>query len=320
MMDLPPADRLLFNELKIAIELNETAGGLLLVEIPNTNTIDILLDKLQVSDGMWKVDENRLDPLAAVSGGSNGILHIILGIADLDQKNENAVLRRLNTRREVIPKTSLLCISWLLPPWYDLLVSNAKDFWAFRAAHFVFQGVSRPQIQDPSVMKKIMDQIERFEDRIKEMSMSNGNIQLVIATEINNYGIFCFNHGFQEKAKSAFEKTITMLEEIGLEHREMVRALNGYGNLMQHAGNWKQAEMQLNRAIRICKKNGDLAGESVTSFNIAWIMDETGRIRDAIQYVRRTVEINRIIDHPDLGRHLNYLNQLLEKLKNQKAK
>jgi len=89
--------------------------------------------------------------------------------------------------------------------------------------------------------------------------------------------------------------------------------LTNIGNIYYARGDYDTALRYLERSLKISEQIGDIAGEAITCFNMAKIFAQTGKIDKAIPLVERTVEIDRLTQHPDLESDMRFLMELRRK-------
>ncbi|MEO1646215.1 MAG: tetratricopeptide repeat protein, partial [Chloroflexota bacterium] len=86
--------------------------------------------------------------------------------------------------------------------------------------------------------------------------------------------------------------------------------LNNIGGVYSDLGDKESALSYYEQALPIRREVGDKSGEAVTSYNIGMIHYEQGDLDEAIRYVGRCVELDEIVQHPDLESDRRTLEQL----------
>ena len=68
------------------------------------------------------------------------------------------------------------------------------------------------------------------------------------------------------------------------------------------------------RALPILEEVEDRSGESVTRYNMAMIYRSGGRLEEAVEELRRVVELDELVSHPDLESDRAMLAQVEQEL------
>ncbi len=79
-------------------------------------------------------------------------------------------------------------------------------------------------------------------------------------------------------------------------------------------GRYDEALQTLQESLKVFREIGDLHGEAVTAWNLAMEWQRRGELAKAIELCRRTVEIGRQTNDPDLDKDLAHLNELEARL------
>ena len=77
-------------------------------------------------------------------------------------------------------------------------------------------------------------------------------------------------------------------------------ALNNIGLVYRGLGDGEQALGYYLRALPILDEVGNRVGESVTRYNMAMIYRSQGQFAEAVEALRRVVELDEQVQHPDL--------------------
>ena len=80
----------------------------------------------------------------------------------------------------------------------------------------------------------------------------------------------------------------------------LAATLNTIGLVYDDLGQRQQALDYYQQALPIREEVGDRAGESITRYNMALIYRAEGRLAEAVVELRRVVELDRLVQHPDL--------------------
>ena len=76
--------------------------------------------------------------------------------------------------------------------------------------------------------------------------------------------------------------------------------LNNIGSVYDSLGERDRALAYYEQALPLRRAVGDRAGEAVTRFNIAIIYRESSRLEEAAAELRKVVELDAAVKHPDL--------------------
>jgi tetratricopeptide (TPR) repeat protein len=84
----------------------------------------------------------------------------------------------------------------------------------------------------------------------------------------------------------------------------LATTLNNIGGVYDSLGQREVALEYYGRALPIMEEVGDRYGESVTRYNVAMIYRAQGRLAEAVAELKRVVELDRLVQHPDLESHV----------------
>ena len=90
--------------------------------------------------------------------------------------------------------------------------------------------------------------------------------------------------------------------------------LNNIGLVYNNLGQREKALAYYQQALLITEEVGDRAGERNTRYNRAHIYRTQGRLDEAVTQLRRVVELDRMVRHPNLESDLALLAQVLSRL------
>ena len=127
----------------------------------------------------------------------------------------------------------------------------------------------------------------------------------------NRIGLIMSSTGSYDLALSYYRRGMEILEcttnpsDEDLENKGV--ALNNISHIYQSRGDLDTALGYMQQSLKISEHIGDIAGEAIRCFNMATIFAQTGKIEKAIPLVERTVEIEKITQHPDLESDMRYL-------------
>ena len=98
-------------------------------------------------------------------------------------------------------------------------------------------------------------------------------------------------------------------EEVG-DRGGLAATLNNIGLVYRATGNPTKALEYYEQALPIWEEVGDRYGESITRYNLGMVYRAEGRLYDAVQELRKVVELDRLVQHPDLESDTAMLHQL----------
>ncbi len=90
--------------------------------------------------------------------------------------------------------------------------------------------------------------------------------------------------------------------------------LNNIGGSYSSTGQPEKALEYYRQALPICEEVGDRSGEAVTRYNVAMIYREQGKLRRAVAELRKVVELDELVKHPDLESDRAMLAQVEQEL------
>ncbi|HYN87247.1 MAG TPA: tetratricopeptide repeat protein [Ardenticatenaceae bacterium] len=120
-----------------------------------------------------------------------------------------------------------------------------------------------------------------------------------VATLLNNIGLVYDNLGQRQQALEYYQRALPISEEVG-DRAGLATTLNNIGAVYDRLGQRQQALEYYQRALPIQEEVGDRAAESVTRYNLAMLHREEGRLREAVAELKRVVELDVLVQHPDL--------------------
>ena len=111
------------------------------------------------------------------------------------------------------------------------------------------------------------------------------------------------------KALELYGEPLKLYEEVG-DRQGMATTLNNIGLVYRTTGEPQQALTYSLQALPIHEEVGDRSGESVTRYNIAMIYRAQGHLGEAVDELRKVVELDKLTQHPDLEADQAMLQQL----------
>ena len=139
-----------------------------------------------------------------------------------------------------------------------------------------------------------------------------------LATTLNNIGYVYDSLGQREEALSYYNRALPIREEVG-DRAGLATTLNNIGYVYDSLGQREEALSYYNRALPIREEVGDRYGESITRYNIAMIYRAENQLQKAVNELRKVVELDRQVQHPDLEDDLAMLAQVEAELADQQS-
>ena len=119
--------------------------------------------------------------------------------------------------------------------------------------------------------------------------------------------------GEVDEARRLYLDAFKMYEEVG-DRAGMATSLNNIGGVYAETGQPERALEYYGKALPLLEEVGDRAGESVTRYNMAMIYRDQGKLQSAVEELRQVVELDTLVQHPDLESDKAMLAQLEEEL------
>jgi tetratricopeptide (TPR) repeat protein len=162
-----------------------------------------------------------------------------------------------------------------------------------------------------------------------------------LAATFNNIGMVYDSIGQPAKALEYYNQALPILEEVGnraglaatlnnigavyrsirhlqqaLEYYNQALAitLNDIGMVYDATGQPDEALEYLNQALPILVGVGDRVGERITRCNAAMIYRDQGKLREAVKELKQVVELDELVQSPDLELHRAVLAQVQEEI------
>jgi tetratricopeptide (TPR) repeat protein len=133
------------------------------------------------------------------------------------------------------------------------------------------------------------------------------------ATTLNNIGLVYDNTGQPEQALKYYQQALPIREEVG-DRAGIAQTLNNIGLVYDNTGQPEQALEYYQQALPIRVEVGDRAGESVTRYNLAMIYRAQGKLREAVEELKQVVELDELVQSPDLESDRAVLVQVQEEI------
>jgi len=127
-----------------------------------------------------------------------------------------------------------------------------------------------------------------------------------LAVTLNNIGGVYYSLGQREKALDYYRRARPIREEVG-DRAGLAVTLNNIGGVYNDLGQREKALDYYRRARPIREKVGDRYGESITRYNMAMIYRQQGRLAEAVAELKRVVELDRLVQRPELESDLEML-------------
>ncbi len=129
-------------------------------------------------------------------------------------------------------------------------------------------------------------------------------------------GMVYHNLGQRDKALDYLQQALPISEAVG-DRAMMATTLNNIGHVYDVLGQRDKALDYLQQALPISEDVGDRYQESITRYNMATIYRAEGRLAEAVAQLKRVVELDRLVQHPDLESDMALLAQVQAELAQQ---
>ncbi|MCZ7568849.1 MAG: tetratricopeptide repeat protein [Ardenticatenaceae bacterium] len=130
-----------------------------------------------------------------------------------------------------------------------------------------------------------------------------------VGTLLNNIGAVYDNLGRRQEALEYYQRALPITEEVG-DRAGLATTLNNIGLVYNNLGRRQEALDSYQRALPTFEEVGDRAGESVTRYNIAMVYRQEGCLQEAVAELKRVVELDVLLQHPDLEQDKAMLAQV----------
>jgi tetratricopeptide (TPR) repeat protein len=104
-----------------------------------------------------------------------------------------------------------------------------------------------------------------------------------------------------------------MCEEVG-DRAGLAATFNNIGMVYDSIGQPAKALEYYQQALPISEEVGDWAGEGVTRYNLAMIYRAQGKLREAVEELKQVVELDQLVQSPNLESHRAVLAQVQEEI------
>ena len=283
---------------------------------------DYVIDRLRAADvGIQTVRlaKDTADVLAVVREAVKGASPPAIFIMGMEQSlpstaKEHPVLRHLNGTREAW-KAAYSCpvVFWVPEYAVRLLMTEARDFWAWRSHQFEFvaetatveAGMTDRFAGDFTLAGNLPADQKRF--RIAELEQRVAEAgdppppQLAphVSTWLNELGFLCFRIGNLEQAEAMHSKALEIEEKLG--RLEGLAAQYGnLGNVYQTRGDLDAAEAMHKKSLAIEEKLGRLEGMASQYANLGSVYKQRGDLDAAREYGTRSRDLYARIGIPHM--------------------
>lgn len=130
-----------------------------------------------------------------------------------------------------------------------------------------------------------------------------------LAALLANLGSAYAHVGRSDRALACFQRGLELLQPLG-ESPTLATTLNNMGKVHNDLGEREQAVDFFQRALQAAASLGSPLLEITVRYNLALTFRSQGKIAEAIAELRRVVELERLIEHPDLAGDSAFLAQL----------
>ncbi len=299
---LSPGEKLKVRDLAQSVALHAGTGGLFLVGVDSEATclaaehavIEALPSKAFCF--VFSASPTAPDPLAEAANFAKqhaaGPGARLASIKALDPGLVDApavFLRRLNTRRELVPLNNLLVVMWLAQPLYERIQADAKDFWAFRTATYSL--AARPPLAEREpIPEEAAKQISELREQLEKATAAEPKKHPLIASIAFRLGELCFERSLNAQALKAFLVAEASFSASDDKHNRAA-ALGNIGIIYSDKGDLDQALRYLQQALEIDREIGYQQGVASDLGNIGLIYSDKGDLDHALRYLRQALEI-----------------------------
>ena len=195
--------------------------------------------------------------------------------------------------------------------YYLALVNQDRDDWqrieaAYGQIKWAWQSISEAQTQLEWLWALRTYQRRRGLWR-DQLAWSNSGLEAARVLELrrdegtilNEIGLVYHKVGQRDKALEYYQQALPIREEVG-DRAGLAVTLNNIGAVYRNLGQRDKALEYYQQALPIYQEVGDRAGESVTRYNMAYVYRVQGHLAEAVAQLRRVVELDRMVQHPDL--------------------
>jgi tetratricopeptide (TPR) repeat protein len=133
------------------------------------------------------------------------------------------------------------------------------------------------------------------------------------AAPLTTIGMVYHGTGRPEQALECFNQALHIMEEVG-DRAGQAGTLNNIGQVYRSIGQPEQALEYYHQALPIQEEVGDRAGERVTRYNLAMIYRAQGKLREAVEELKQVVELDQLVQSPDLESDRAMLAQVQEEI------
>jgi tetratricopeptide (TPR) repeat protein len=130
-----------------------------------------------------------------------------------------------------------------------------------------------------------------------------------LATTLNNIGGVYKSLGQLEKALDFYHRALSITEEVG-DRAGLATTLNNIGLVYKNLGQREKALDFYHHTLSITEEVGDRAGEIVTRYNLSMVYRAQGQLAESVAELKRVVELDRLMQHPELESDMAMLAQV----------
>ncbi|MDP2936784.1 MAG: tetratricopeptide repeat protein, partial [Dehalococcoidia bacterium] len=130
---------------------------------------------------------------------------------------------------------------------------------------------------------------------------------------LNNIGWVYKALGQRETALEYYGRALPIREEVG-DRPGLAATLNNLGMVYDALAQREKALEYYRQALPIMEEVGDRYGESVTRYNLAMLYRDLGRLPEAVAELKKVVELDKLVQHPDLEADRAMLDQVEQEL------
>jgi tetratricopeptide (TPR) repeat protein len=131
---------------------------------------------------------------------------------------------------------------------------------------------------------------------------------------LNNLGVVYRALEEPRRALDYYEQALPIRREVGDRAGEAA-TLNNIGEVYRGMGEPRRALDYYGHVLSILREVGDRAGEAVTRYNVAMVYRARGELERAVAELERVVELDRLVEHPDLQSDTKILERIRQELR-----
>jgi tetratricopeptide (TPR) repeat protein len=275
---------------------------------------DYVIDQLRAADGgiqTVRLPKDTADVLAVVREAVKGASPPAIFIMGMEQSlpstaKEHPVLRHLNGTREAWKATySCPVVFWVPEYAVRLVMTEARDFWAWRSHQFEFvaetatvkAGMTDRFAGDLTLAGNLPADEKRFRIAELEQRISEAGdppppqLATHVCTWLSELGYLYAVIGNLDQAETMFRNALEIEEKLG-RLEDIASAYGNLGLIYQTRGNLDLAEAMHKKSLTIEEKLGRLEGMAPAYGNLGIVYARRGDLDQAETMLRKALAID----------------------------